>query len=38
MDDSKKPGEPLEPEGRGMEDEIRKLKRSSLILSVTCFV
>lgn len=38
MDDSKKPGESLEPEVRGMEDEIRKLKRSSLILSVTCFV
>lgn len=38
MKDNKKPGEPLETEGRGMEDEIRKLKRSSLILSVTCFV
>ena len=38
MKRSKKPGEPLETEGRGMEDEIRKLKRSSLILSVTCFV
>ena len=29
MDDSKKPGEPLEPEGRGMEDEIRKLNEAA---------
>ena len=38
MKRSKKPGEPLEPGRRGMEDEIQKLKRSSLILSVACFV
>lgn len=38
MDNNKKPGEPLKPERRGMDDEIQKLKRSSLILSVTCFV
>lgn len=38
MKDNKKPGEPLETEGRVMEDEIQKLKRSSLILSVACFV
>ena len=38
MDNNKKPSEPLETEGRVMEDEIQKLKRSSLILSVTCFV
>lgn len=36
MNDNKKPGEPLETEGRVMEDEIQKLKRSSLILSVAC--
>lgn len=38
MDNNKKPGEPLKPERRGMDDEIQKLKRSSLILSVACFV
>ena len=38
MKRSKKPGEPLETEGRVMEDEIQKLNRSSLILSVACFV
>lgn len=38
MKDNKKPGEPVETEGRVMEDEIQKLKRSSLILSVACFV
>ena len=38
MDNNKKPSEPLETEGRVMEDEIQKLKRSSLILSVACFV
>lgn len=38
MNNNKKPGEPLETEGRVMEDEIQKLKRSSLILSVACFV
>ena len=38
MPDNKKPGEPVEEECRVMEDEIRKLKRSSLILSATCFV
>lgn len=38
MKDTKKPREPLEPRRRGMEDEIQKLKRSSLILSVACFV
>lgn len=38
MNSNKKPGEPLETEGRVMEDEIQKLKRSSLILSVACFV
>ena len=38
MKRNKKPGEPLETEGRVMEDEIQKLKRSSLILSVACFV
>ena len=38
MNDNKKPREPLEPRRRGMEDEIQKLKRSSLILSVACFV
>jgi len=38
MNDNKKPSEPLDTERRGMEDEIQKLKRSSLILSVACFV
>lgn len=38
MKRSKKPGEPLETEGRVMEDEIQKLIRSILILSVACFV
>ena len=38
MDNNKKSGEPLKPERRGMDDEIQKLKRSSLILSVACFV
>lgn len=34
MPDNKKPGEPVEEERRVMEDEIRKIKRSNLILSV----
>ena len=38
MNDNKKPREPLDTERRGMEDEIQKLKRSSLILNVACFV
>lgn len=38
MNDNKKPREPLDTERRGMDDEIQKLKRSSLILSVACFV